>query len=103
MGLISFHTAFQCKRYQGSVGSGAVRDFRGSFVGRSERGIILTTGTFTAAALEEAARPGANPVDLIDGEALCDLLKEFKLGVRVTLRTVEDITIDADYFERLQG
>ena len=78
LGLISFHTAFQCKRYQGSVGSGAVRDFRGSFVGRSDRGIILTTGTFTAAALEEAARPGANPVDLIDGEALCDLLREFQ-------------------------
>ena len=101
-GLISFHTAFQCKRYQGSVGPGAVRDFRGSFIGRSDRGIIITTGAFTAAAREEAARPGANPVDLIDGEALCDLLREYEIGVRVTQRTIEDITIDDDYFERLE-
>ena len=100
-GLISFHTAFQCKRYQGSVGAGAVRDFRGSFIGRSDRGIIITTGTFTSAAREEAARPGANPVDLIDGEALCELLKEYQLGVRVTQRTIEDIAIDDAYFERL--
>lgn len=100
-GLISFHTAFQCKRYQGSVGAGAVRDFRGSFIGRSDRGIIITTGTFTSGAREEAARPGANPVDLIDGEALCELLKEYQLGVRVTQRTIEDITIDDAYFERL--
>ena len=57
---------------------------------------------FTHAAQEEAARPGANPVDLVDGEALCDLLKELKLGVRVTERTVEDITIDDDFFGRLE-
>lgn len=101
-GLISFHTAFQCKRYQGSVGASAVRDFRGSFIGRSDRGIIITTGSFTPAAREEAARPGANPVDLIDGEALCELLKDYEIGVRVTQRTIEDITIDDDYFERLE-
>ena len=100
-GLISFRTAFQCKRYQGSVGPGAVRDFRGSFIGRSDRGIIITTGTFTAAAREEATRAGANPIDLIDGETLCDLLKEYGLGVRVTQRIVEDIAIDDNYFERL--
>ena len=100
-GLISFHTAFQCKRYQGSVGASVVRDFRGSFIGRADRGIIVTTGYFTRDARAEASRPGANPVDLIDGEALCDLLKEHQLGVRVTQRMVEDITIDDAYFERL--
>lgn len=100
-GLISFRTAFQCKRYQGSVSPSAVRDFRGSFVGRSDRGIIITTGSFTAAAREEATRPGANPIDLIDGDALCDLLKEYERGVHVTQRTIEDISIDYDYFERL--
>ncbi len=102
-GLISFRTAFQCKRYQGSVGSAAVREFRGSFAGRSDRGIIVTTGSFTSGAQAEAARDGVGPIDLIDGEALCDLLKQFELGVRVKTRTVEDIDIDAGYFERLQG
>jgi len=102
-GLISFHTAFQCKRYQGSVGAGAVRDFRGSFIGRADRGIIITTGTFTRDAKSEASRPGANPVDLVDGEQLCDLLMEHRLGVRVTQRMVEDVTIDTAYFDRLEA
>ena len=101
-GLISFRTAFQCKRYQGSVGGAAVREFRGSFAGRSDRGIILTTGSFTSSALAEAARDGVGPIDLIDGETLCDLLREFKLGVTVTERVVEDVAIDDAYFERLE-
>ncbi len=101
-GLISFHTAFQCKRYKGSVGSSTVRDFRGSFIGRSDRGIIITTGSFTRDARDEAARPGANPVDLVDGEALCQLLKEHSLGVRTMQRVVEDITIDDSYFDQFE-
>ena len=102
-GLISFHTAFQCKRYQGSVGAGAIRDFRGSFVGRADRGIILTTGHFTRDARDEASRPGANPVDLIDGETFCDLLREHSLGVRTTQRVVEDVTIDDTYFNQFEN
>ncbi len=101
-GLISFHTAFQCKRYQGSVGSSTVRDFRGSFVGRADRGIILTTGFFTREAGQEAARAGAPPVDLIDGDALCDLLKEHELGVRMKKRIIEDVVIDNAYFDQFE-
>ncbi|MCY4617669.1 MAG: restriction endonuclease [Chloroflexi bacterium] len=101
-GLISFHTAFQCKRYKSVVGAPTVRDFRGSFIGRSDRGIVITTGTFTREAREEAARPGANPVDLIDGAALCQLLKEHSLGVRTTQRLVEDVTVDEDYFRQFK-
>ena len=99
-GLISFHTAFQCKRYRGSVGSATVRDFRGSFIGRSDRGIIITTGSFTRDARDEAARPGANPVDLIDGEALCELLKDHRLGVRIEM--VEQVTVDNAYFDQFE-
>ena len=99
-GLISFNAAFQCKRYQGSVSASAVRDFRGSFIGRTDRGIIITTGTFTREAQEEAARPGANPVDLIDGETLCELLKENTLGVHT--QTVEVVTIDDAYFAQFE-
>ncbi len=101
-GLISFHTAFQCKRYPGSVGAGSVRDFRGSFVGRAERGIMLTTGHFTRDARDEATRAGANHVDLIDGETFCELLREHSLGVRTTQRVVEDITIDDAYFDQFE-
>ena len=101
LSLVSFPTYVQCKRYQGSVGAGMVRDLRGAMVGRGDRGLLITTGTFTKAARSEATRDGAPPIELIDGDALCDLLKDYKLGVRVTERTVKDIDIEDDYFERL--
>ena len=102
LSLISFPTYVQCKRYQGSVSAGMVRDLRGAMVGRGDRGLLITTGIFTKAAQSEATRDGAPPIELINGEAPCDLLKEHKLGVRVTKRTVEDIDIEDDYFERLE-
>ena len=97
--LVSFPTYFQCKRYSGSVPSGAVRDFRGAMAGRGEKGILITTGTFTREAKAEAVRDGAPPVDLIDGDELCELLREYEIGVRVQVRTVEDITIDQAFFQ----
>lgn len=83
----------QCKRWQGSVGAPTVRDFRGAMVGRADKGLILTTGTFTAEARREAVRDGAPAIDLVDGEMLCDLLRQHRLGVRVEM--VERVTIDA--------
>ena len=94
LGLMSFPVFFQCKRYRGSVGSGAVRDFRGAMAGRGDKGLLITTGSFTADAKKEATRDGAPPVDLIDGDRLCGLLKEYDLGVRTVTRTV----IDAAFF-----
>ena len=60
-GLISFPVLFQCKRYSGSVSANAVRDFRGAMIGRAEKGLIMTTGTFTRDAHKEATRDGAPP------------------------------------------
>lgn len=99
-GLAAVKVAFQCKKYQGSVGAPAVRDFRGSFDGKAERGIIITTGSFTREAREEARRSGAKMVDLIDGNDLCDLLKTYDLGVRTEI--VERITIDDAYFDQFE-
>jgi len=96
MSLVSFPIYFQCKRYSGSVGAGVVRDFRGAMVGRGDKGLLITTGTFTPAARAEATRDGTPPVDLIDGTELCDLLLEYKVGVEV--RTVRTITLDEAYF-----
>lgn len=99
LSLMSFHVLFQCKRYNGSVGSGAVRDFRGAMMGRTDKGLIITTGTFSPDARKEATRDGAPPIDLIDGVALCEKLKELQLGVLV--RQVEEVTIKSDWFEQL--
>jgi restriction system protein len=98
-GLLSFHVIFQCKRYQGSVSSPTVRDFRGAMVGRADKGLLITTGTFTKDARSEAQRDGAPPIDLIDGEALAQKLKELRIGVRVNEKVVEEILIDKNYFQ----
>lgn len=101
MNLISFHVLFQCKRWKGSVGAEVVRNFRGAMQGRADKGLIITTGSFTKEARNEATRDGAPAIDLIDGEAFCILLKELGLGVRVETRTVEDIVIDDNFFTKI--
>ena len=98
-GLISFPVLFQCKRYSGSVGAGSVRDFRGAMVGRADKGLILTTGSFTREAYREATRDGAPPIDLIDGELLIDRLKELGLGVKTKM--VEVVEVDAEWFDTI--
>jgi restriction system protein len=96
-GLLSFPILFQCKRYQGSVGPSTIRDFRGAMIGRTDRGLVITTGTFTREAKLEATRDGAPPIDLVDGEDLLNKLKELRLGVQVQM--VEAISIDPDWFQ----
>lgn len=96
MNLVSFQVSFQCKRWKGSVGSSTVRDFRGAMVGRADKGLIITTGNFTADARREATRDGAPAIDLIDGETLCELLKERRLGVKVKM--VEEVDLDPTFF-----
>lgn len=97
MNLLSFHVLFQCKRYKGSVDAGTIRDFRGAMVGRADKGLVLTTGQFTAAARKEATRDGAPAIDLVDGGDLCELLKKWGLGV--TVRLIEHVEVDKAWFE----
>jgi restriction system protein len=97
--LVSFHVLFQSKRWKGSVGPSVVRDFRGAMIGRADKGLIITTGTFTAEARREATRDGAPAIDLVDGEAICQLLKELKLGVRV--RLVEEVDVEEEFFSSI--
>ncbi|MGP8269964.1 MAG: restriction endonuclease [Terracidiphilus sp.] len=98
-GLLGFHVLFQCKRYQGTVGPGEIRDFRGAMVGRSDKGLFITTGTFTPAASKEAARDGAPPIDLLDGDALAEKLREFGLGIRI--EKIEITRVDDDWFKSI--
>jgi len=88
--LVSFKVLFQCKRYAKSVPPSHVRDFRGAMAGRADKGIIITTGAFTAEARREATRDGAPPIELIDGEKLLDMLEKLELGLQpVTTYEVE--------------
>lgn len=98
-GVLSFHVVFQCKRYTGSVSSGAIRDFRGAMIGRADKGLFITTGTFTRDAKQEAQRDGAPPIDLIDGNAFAEHLKDLRLGVSVELR--EEVRIKPEWFDEI--
>jgi restriction system protein len=98
-GFLSFHVLFQCKRYQGSITAGQIRDFRGAMQGRTDKGLFITTGKFTKDAIKEATRDGAPPIDLIDGEQLVQRLKELELGVKITM--IESVEVDASWFKEI--
>jgi len=98
-GLISFTVMFQSKRYKDAVGSSVVRDFRGALMGRADKGLIMTTGRFTAEANKEATRDGATPIDLIDGHLLVQRLRELGLGIQT--RTIEVVEVDTAWFEKV--
>ena len=99
IGLLSFKVLFQCKRYKDSVGPNHLRDFRGAMQGRSDKGLFITTGSFTSAARREAVRDGAPEIDLVDGDELCEILKKLKLGIDVKL--TESVEINSDWFLRI--
>ena len=96
-GILTFNVAFQCKRYKGVVGAADIRDFRGSLTTDIEKGIFITTGSFSKAARDEAISPGKQQIDLIDGEELLQKLAEYNIG----LREVRSYEIDEEYFMSL--
>jgi len=73
-----------------------MRDFRGAIIGRADKGLFVTTGSFTRGAIQEATRDDAPPVDLLDGEQLADKLKELGLGVKTEM--VENVNVEEDWF-----
>jgi restriction system protein len=96
-GIFSFNVAFQCKRYKGLVGAGDIRDFRGSLTTDIEKGVFITTGTFSKAAKEEASNPGKQQIDLIDGEEFINKLAEYSIGVK----EVKTYEIDEEFFKKI--
>ena len=97
--LVSFKVLFQCKKYKDTVSPAQVRDFRGAMAGRADKGIIITTGTFTAEARREAARDGVPPIELLDGEKLVALLEQLELG----LKPVRAFEVDEVFFRSFAG
>ena len=96
-GIFSFNIAFQCKRYQGSVGAPDIRDFRGSLTTDIEKGLFITTGSFSKQAIDEASNPGKKQIDLISGEEFMTKLAEYGIG----LKEVKDYEVDEDYFLKM--
>lgn len=98
-GTLSFHVVFQAKRFAKSVSSSVIRDFRGAMVGRADKGLVITTGTFTRDAFNEARRDGAPNIDLVDGVDLVKKLKYLNLGVEI--EQIEKVSIKREWFENL--
>ena len=98
-GFLSFHILFQCKRYQQAIVPSQIRDFRGAMQGRTDKGLFITTSSFTREAIKEATRDGAPPIDLIDGDHLVERLKSLCLGVRIQM--VESVQIDKEWYARI--
>lgn len=96
--FVSFKVIFQCKRWNSAVGSSQVRDFRGAMMGRADKGLILTTGTFSADAQAEAVRDGVPPIELVDGQALVSLLEQLELG----LTPRQTYELDAKFFDEFR-
>ncbi|HWA72804.1 MAG TPA: restriction endonuclease [Polyangiaceae bacterium] len=98
--LVTFKVLFQCKRYKGdhSVTPSQVRDFRGAMQGRADKGLVLTTGTFTSEARKEATRDGVPPIELVDGEKLVLMFERAELG----LRPVQTYELDEGFFDEFR-
>lgn len=96
-GIFSFNVGFQCKRYKGAVGPAEIRDFRGSLTTDIEKGIFITTGTYTKAAKEEASNKGKKQIDLIDGEEFINKLAQYGIGVH----EIVTYEIDEEFFKKI--
>ena len=97
--LVNFKVLFQCKRYTGSVSPSQVRDFRGAMQGRADRGIIVSTGSFTSDAKKEAVRDGVPPIELVDGEKLVTMIEELELG----LSPVKSFMVNEPFFDEFKS
>ena len=98
--FFNLRCAFQAKCYaEGNhVGAGPIRNFKGGVVGRYDRGIFITTSSFTPGAREEVDQPGVSII-LIDGDELVTQLVDLEVGVRTV--PVVRRSIDTEFFNSL--
>lgn len=98
--FVSFKVLFQCKRYKGTVSRAQVGDFRNAMIGRAEKGIIMTTGSFSSDAVKEAHRDGAPKIELVDGEKLVEMFKNVELGMKPRVVYEVDLPFFEPFMER---
>jgi len=95
--VLSTRVAIQAKRYnpeKAAVSRDAVALFqRDAATKGAERAIMITLGRFTKPA-RDAAVATTPMVELIDGERLCDLVRQQEFGIRI------QPVVDAGWFNR---
>lgn len=78
--VIAIQMAIQVKRWQNNVQAPVVAALRGS-LDVHDHGLIVTTSDFSPGARQQAQRPNAVPIALMNGNQLVDLLVEHEIGV----------------------
>lgn len=90
----------QAKRYAdgNTIGINELQSFSGALQGHGvERGVFITTSSYTKSAKEYAERL-LGKIVLIDGQRLATLMIKYKVGIQIK-RTLEICEIDEDFFE----
>lgn len=102
-GSDSIPTAIVLRKDGREIGRERVTDLRGALhhYGPANAGWLVTTGQCLSGAREEAGAPGAPPVALYDGIAICKLLEDLDVGV---VKTRFAVAIpDLELLEALRG
>ncbi len=99
--FLKLRVAFQAKRYgsDNSIGANPIRNFKGGVVGKYDRGVFITTSSFTPGAMEEINNPGVVIIP-VDGNQLVKEMKDMQLGVK---HIAVSVAIDEDFFKGLGG
>jgi len=97
--VLSSRVAVQAKRYDPTkaIGREIVALFqRDAAAAGAERAVLVTLGRYTEAA-RQASIATTPTVDLIDGEKLCELVREKEIGLRIVPQVQED------WFDRFES
>lgn len=98
--FLSIQVVFQSKRYGANslITVSQIRDLRGAMAGRTDKGIFITTSSFTADAKKEALREGVPPIELVDGAQLITMLEDLEVGL-IPRKSYE---VDLKFFEEFK-
>ncbi len=97
--FVDVKVAFQAKRFksENAVGTQLMQQFKGS-IGAYERGVFITTSSFTPGAEEIAEGPGVK-IRLVNGQELVANMVQKELGINTVPVTSKEI--DEDFFRNL--
>ena len=88
----------QAKKWEGSVGRPEIHKFVGALKGQgANKGVFITTSTFSSEAVNYASKIDSPKIVLIDGAEFAQLMIEYDLGV-TKIATYEIKRKDSDYF-----
>lgn len=94
-GISEANEVIQVKRHHGTIGRPILDQLRGVLSHHNAyRGTIITIGTFSSGCKEAALWANSNPITLIDGDMLVDLLIEHNIGIKKENKEILEIELD---------